>query len=110
HQRGILLADAVNGSLDIRLGDLRGRATDAEPTARVDDEQAAVGVFEHIGRMEVLVFTYQKIFRLYAEAGAVALDDMPLDAIAVELCGEEIALILLAEGSRAIAHEARRCD
>ena len=60
-------ADAVDAALDLRLGDLRRRAADAEPAAGVDDEQAAVGVFQHIGRMEVRCRSRRGSLRLEPE-------------------------------------------
>ena len=45
--------DAIDRAEDIRLVELRSRATEFVPAARVEDDEAAVCVFQHVGRMEV---------------------------------------------------------
>ncbi len=107
---GVGLAHAVDRPLDFRLGDLGGRAADAEPTAGVDDDQAAIGILENVGRVEVLVVGGEEIFGLDFEARAGALENVPLNAMAIELGREEIVVICRAEQVRAIAHQAGRGD
>src|SRR5262249_24268561 len=110
HGACILLANSVDRPFDLRFGDLRRRAADAEPAARVDHQQTAVGVFEHVGGMKVLVVRDEKVLALDLEAGAVAFDDVPLNAAAVELRGKEIVAIFSPESLAAITHESRGGD
>ena len=53
--------DAIDGAQHVGLGQLRGRAAELVPAARVDHEQAAVGIFEHVGGMKVGIVGGQEI-------------------------------------------------
>ena len=53
HRRHPAATDAVDPAEHVRLGELGRRAASIEPAARVDDQQTAVGVFQHIGRMKL---------------------------------------------------------
>ncbi len=55
HLRRTGLPDAVDRPQHVRLPELRGRAAELVPAAGVDHEQAAVGVLDHVGRVEVVV-------------------------------------------------------
>src|SRR5207237_18952 len=103
--RRILAADAIDAALDLRLVDARRRAADAEPAAGVDDDQAAVGILEDIGRMEVGIARDEEFLVAAAERRAVALDNVALDLVRAELSGEEVVTVLFAERLAAIAHE-----
>ena len=50
--------------------ELRGRAAEFVPAAGVDDDQAAVGVFEHVGRVEIEVRAGDEIFVVGCERRA----------------------------------------
>jgi hypothetical protein len=65
--RSILSADAVNRSQHVSLGELRGWAAQLVPGASVNNDQAAIGVFQHIRRMEVRIGGNQKIAILRVE-------------------------------------------
>ena len=82
-------ADAVDAAEDIGLGDLRRGTADAEPAAGVDHQQAAVGVLDEAGRVKVGVVAGDEILGADAEAGAVALDDVALNTVRIEL-GREV--------------------
>jgi len=86
--RRVHLADSIDAALDLRLVDARGRAADAEPSARVDHDQAAVRVLEHVGRVEVGVVADEELLIAPAERRAVTLDDVPLHLMGVELGAE----------------------
>ena len=53
HRRRAALPHAVDRAQHVRLRQLRRRATQLVPGAGVDDEQAAVGVLDDVGRVEV---------------------------------------------------------
>ena len=61
---------AINRPQHVGLLELRGRAAEFVPAAGVDDDQAAVGVLEHVGRVEVEVRAGDEIFVLGRERGA----------------------------------------
>ena len=63
-----LAADPVDAAQHVGLLKLRRRAAELVPAAGVDHEQAAVGVFEHVGRMEVEVGLVDEILVLGREA------------------------------------------
>ena len=86
--RGLSFADAIDGACDVRLGHDRRRAANAEPAAGVDHQDAAVGVLEDVGRMEVPVVGGEEILGLANEACALAFEDVPLDAMTIELTEE----------------------
>ena len=48
-----LAAHAIDRAQDIRLLQLRARTAQLVPAARVDNEQASIGVHLHVGWMEV---------------------------------------------------------
>ena len=46
-------ADAVDATENVGLFQLRRRTTQFVPAAGIDNEQTAVGVLQHVGRMEI---------------------------------------------------------
>ena len=60
--------DAIDRAQHVRLLELRGRAAELVPAAGIDDDQAAVGVLEHVGRVEVEVGAGDEVFVLGREA------------------------------------------
>ncbi len=99
---------AVDRAEHIRLGQLRRRATELVPGTGVDDEQAAVGVFDDVGRVEVAVGGDEKVGIAGPEGRAVRLEHVPGDLPQVEHRREEVVLVVAAEGGRLIARESRR--
>ena len=83
----VLAAQPPDPAEDVRLVHLRRGAADAEPAAGVEEEQRAVGVLEHVGRVEVGALAGQELLGAAAEAGAVALDRVALQLVRVELGG-----------------------
>jgi len=85
-------ADAVDPAEDIRLGELRGRATDLVPTSGVDDEHAAVRILQHVGRAEVGLVRGEEVRVPGAEGRAVG-DQLVADDLAgIEVADEQVAL------------------
>ena len=60
-RRALASANAINRAQHVRLVQLRGRAAELVPAAGVDHEQAAVGVLQHVGRMEIEVVGDEEI-------------------------------------------------
>jgi len=92
-------AHAVYPAQDVGLPQLRGRAAELVPAAGVHDQQAAVGVFQHVGRMEIEAFGDEKILVLRFEGSCVRCENVPGDLVHVEEGGEEIVFVLLAEAN-----------
>ena len=63
NRRRGLAPNAVDRAEHVGLGQLRGRAAELVPGAGVDDEQAAVGVFDDVGRVEVEAVGDEEIAR-----------------------------------------------
>src|SRR5438046_2274279 len=80
--------------------------SDTEPAAGVYDEKAAVGVLEDVGRVEVRVGRDEEVLVPRAKACAVALDDVALDLVRVEVGREKVVGVLLSERRAPVAHEA----
>ena len=104
--RRILAADAIDAALDLRLVDARRRAADAEPAARVDHDEASVGVLEDVGRVEIGIGGDEELLGAAAEGRPVPLDSVALDLVGVELGGEEVVDVVLPERAAAVAHQA----
>ena len=85
NRRSVLFSHAVNRSEDFGLLGLRGRATKLVPAARVRDEHAAVGVFDHIGRMKVRLIAHEQIPVGRAECRAIRCEGVARDFAHVEL-------------------------
>ena len=100
--------DSIDRSEHVGLVELRGRAAELVPAAGVDDDQAAVGVFEHVGRVEVEVRAGDEVFVLGRERRARRVEDVPADLVQVEVAGEEVVLVGLAEGGPTRSESARR--
>src|SRR6185295_3475540 len=94
--RRICPPNPVNPPQHIRLVQLRSWAAEFVPAAGVDHDQAAVGVFEHVGGVEVEAFGYEKILVLRFESAAVRSQDVARDFVHVEQGREEIVPVLLA--------------
>ena len=92
------LSDAIDRPQHVGLHELRRRAAELVPAAGVDDEQAAVGVFEHVGRMEVDVVARRRNRRSFGRNVApVGFEHVPADFAQVELAAKRLSSILLAE-------------
>ena len=89
--------DAVDGAKDVWFVQVGRRAAEFVPAARVDDEQAAVGVLQHVRRMEVDVVADQKVGMLGFECGSFGRQHMPGEAVHVEQAAEEVTAIVIAE-------------
>ena len=57
---GTFLLNAIDCTQDVWLGDLRRWTTNHVPTAGVGNKQAAIGIFDHIGRMEIGLIAFEK--------------------------------------------------
>ena len=73
---------------------MRGRATKFVPTPCVEDEERAVGIFQHIRGMEISAVANQEIDVATLERGAGRFEDVALDLVQVELAGEQIAFVI----------------
>ena len=101
-------ADPVDRAEHDRLRELRGRATQLVPGAGIDDEQAAVGVLDDVGRMEVAIVGDEEVLVAGRERRAARHQDVARDLSQVEHRGEETVAIAAAERARCVAREAGR--
>ena len=69
--RRTLPPDSIDRPQHVGLVELRRRAAELVPAAGVDHDQAAVGVLEHVGRVEIEVGAGDEVFVLGRERGAV---------------------------------------
>ena len=97
HSRRALTANAVDRPEHLGGGELRGGTTQLVPRARVDDEEAAVGILEHVGRMEIAAARHDEIGIVALERGAAGLQRVARHFLQVEQRGEEVVAILVAE-------------
>ena len=89
--RGSASADAIDTAEHIGLGQLRRGATELVPAARVDDEQAAVGVFEHVGRDGSRGCPRRgNLQSCVVNVAPSGVEHMPRDFLQVEQRGEEV--------------------
>src|SRR5262249_9504499 len=93
----------VNRAQYVRLGELRGGATELIPATCVDDEQAAIGIFEDIGRMEVSAVRNHKITVFGFEGGTIGLNHVAGNFVHVEAADEQVIPILVTKNARIIA-------
>ena len=56
----VLLLNAIDRPQNVGFGDLRRWATDHVPTAGIGNQQAAIGIFNHIGWMKVSLIAFQQ--------------------------------------------------
>ena len=94
--------DAINGPQNVRLGELGSGATELVPAARVDDQEAAVGVFDHVRRMKVDVVAHEEIVVGGSEGRAIRREDVTRDFVEIEAGGEEIITVSGAKPIRLI--------
>ena len=73
-----------------------------EPRAGIDNQQAAVGVLNDVGGMKIWIHRGEEIRILRAERRAVAINDVPLHTVRIELRAKQITLILRAEARATI--------
>src|SRR5262249_29336307 len=85
---GALPADAVDGAQHVGLVQLRGGAAQLVPAAGVDHQQAAVGVLDHVGGVEVKAVADQEVLVPAGEGGAVGGGDVAGNLAQGELGGE----------------------
>ena len=55
------LANAVDGTEQVGLGQLRRWTTELVPSSCIDHQQAAVGVLHHVGWMEIAALRHQEV-------------------------------------------------
>ena len=100
--------DPVNRAQHIGLPELGSRATNFIPAPRIDHEQAAIGVFQHVRRMKVGIVRNQKIAVAAIERGAPRFEHMTGDLVQVEEAGEEVVLVFLPEHRRGVTRQTAR--
>ena len=96
-------ANPIDAAQHIRLMQLRRRAAELVPAAGVDDQQAAVGVFQHVGRMEINVVRDEEVFVATLERRPARLQHVSRDLVHVEETSKQVVLILGAEDARFVA-------
>ena len=102
------LPHSINRSEHIGFNQLRTRAAQFVPAARIHDEQAAIGIFDHVGRVEVLIVRNDEIAVVGGVRRAARLQDVPADFAQVELRAEEVVVEFLTELIRLVAVQAAR--
>ena len=68
--RCTLPPDSIDRTQHIRLLELRSRTAEFVPAAGIDDDQAAIGILEHVGRVKVEVGAGDKVFVSGREGGS----------------------------------------
>ena len=63
------------------------------PSAGIENEQAAVGVFQYIGEMKIHVAGDEEVFIVRVVGGVITVQDAVLNAMRIKLPTEEGALI-----------------
>ena len=106
----IFASNSIDRSQNVRLGDLRRRTSDSKPAAGVDDEQAAVGVFQNIGRVKVATRTAQKVFDFGSERRAASSHLRSHDLVRIKLGDQEVVGKVCAQLRAAIASRPGNCD
>ena len=76
------------------------------PSPGVDNQQAAVGVLQHVGGVELRVFGGQEVGVLGPKGRPVRDEDVPADSSRVVLGREQIPPVLGGEGRAAVALQA----
>ena len=92
-----LLANPVDRAADVGPIERRRRAAVPIPAARFDHQQAAVGVFQHVGRMKLDVVARQKILVARRVRRPVRLQHVSQHFVAAEQGREQVAAKLRAE-------------
>ena len=99
----------VDRARDVGLDELRGRAAELVPAPGVDHEQGAVGVLDHVGRVEVEpVHGGEEILVAAGERRPLGREDVAGDLVEVEAAGEEVISKRLAEGARLVPGQPAR--
>ena len=106
--RRVLAAHAVDRAEHVGLVELRGRAAELVPAAGIHDQEAAVGVLEHVGRVEVEVGAGDEVLVLRREGRPLGGQGVPADLVEVEVAGEEVVPVRLAERGRLVSSQAAR--
>ena len=100
---------AIDRAEHIGLGELRSGATDFVPAAGVHDEQAAIGVLEHIGGMKIVIVGGKKIAVAGGEGRAIGDELVAGDFAQIEITGEKVVEIIRTEKARTVGcHSAGR--
>ena len=87
----ILLLNPIDRSENVGLGDLGGRATDHVPTAGIRHEQAAIRIFDHVGRMKITLIAFKKAARPRSVGRTGSDQPVSGQAPQVEVGAEQIA-------------------
>lgn len=102
---GVGTSDAIDAAEDIAFGELGTGTTQFVPTAGIDHEEGAVGVFEDIGGAEIGVIGGQEILVQGGVGSAVEGEGVEGDFAEIEEGGEEGVAVLGAEGGGGVAME-----
>ena len=108
---GVLHADArdpVHAAQHVGLPELRARATQLVPAARVEDEHRTVVVGEHVGGVEVDAAAHHEIAVLGPERRALAFEPDAGDLPQIEGRGEEVARVVRAKRSVIVGGQSAR--
>lgn len=90
--------DPVDRAQHVGLRELRRRTAELVPAPRVDDEHAAVGVGDDVGRVEVAVGAGEEVLVLRGEGRSARREDVAGDLLQVEAAGEDVIAVAGSEG------------
>ena len=90
-------ADAIHRAQQIGFVKLRRGAAEFVPAAGVDDDQAAICIFQNIRRMKIQAIAGEKVLILRRKRGAGGREDMTNHFVEIEAGGEEIVAKFRAE-------------
>ena len=98
----LCFADAENGSLEGGFGDSGNGTAVQVPGSGVENQKAAVCVLPYIRHVEIDVGRSEEILIVGAKGGPVAVEDVALHAVRIELGAEEVPLVFGTEAPAAI--------
>ena len=98
-----LAADSVNRPQDIGLPKLRRGAAQFVPAARVDHDQAAVGILDHVGRVKIEAIGNEEVTGRGSERRGVRSQNCPRHLADVETTGEQVVPEIAAENVRFVS-------
>ena len=90
-------ADSVDGSKNLGFGSLGMRAAPAEPSSRVQQEEASVGILNDIGRVKVLAGRGKKLGVFRGEGCSVRAQSNMAYLVGIEVTGKEGVLVIISQ-------------
>src|SRR5262245_47270559 len=88
------VADAENGSTNLRFRNPRNRTSMNEPGSSINNQQTTISILDNVCRVKIRIRGGQEVLVLGAKCRSLPKELVPLNPMGIELCAEKITQVI----------------